>query len=101
MRVAEFVLGPGVLLARSAAATEAVTDLPFRAVCEGLGASLTYTEFLSADALTRGAAKAIGRMWPSLGGRRFAVQIFGREPGVLARAAEMAVDVGASVLDIN
>jgi nifR3 family TIM-barrel protein len=29
------------------------------------------------------------------------VQIFGREPSVLARAAEMAVDVGASVLDIN
>ena len=34
-------------------------------------------------------------MWPSLGGRRFAVQIFGREPDALARAAAMAVDVGA------
>ena len=66
---------------------EAVTDLPFRTVCEELGAALTFTEFLSAEALTRGAAKAIGRMWPSLGGRRFAVQIFGREPEALARAA--------------
>jgi nifR3 family TIM-barrel protein len=80
---------------------EAVTDLPFRTVCEELGADLTFTEFLSADALTRGAAKAVGRMWPSLGGRRFAVQIFGREPEVLARAAGMAVDVGATVVDIN
>jgi nifR3 family TIM-barrel protein len=80
---------------------EAVTDLPFRTVCEELGAVMTYTEFLSAEALTRGASKAVGRMLPSLGGRRFAVQIFGRQPAVLARAAEMAVDVGASILDIN
>jgi tRNA-dihydrouridine synthase len=40
-------------------------------------------------------------MWPSLGGRRFAVQIFGREPDALARAAGMAVDVGAAIVDIN
>ena len=80
---------------------EAVTDLPFRTVCEELGAILTFTEFLSAEALTRGAAKAIGRMWASLGGRRFAVQIFGREPDALARAAAMAADVGAAIVDIN
>jgi nifR3 family TIM-barrel protein len=80
---------------------EAVTDLPFRTICEELGAALTFTEFLSAEALTRGAAKALGRMWPSLGGRRFAVQIFGREPEALARGARMAVDVGASIVDIN
>src|SRR3954465_11888187 len=97
MRVAPLELGPGILLAPM----EAVTDLPFRTVCEELGAALTFTEFLSADALTRGAAKAVGRMWPSQGGRRFAVQIFGREPEVLARAAGMAADVGATIVDIN
>jgi nifR3 family TIM-barrel protein len=97
MRVGSLALGPGTLLAPM----EAVTDLPFRTICEELGAALSFTEFLSADALTRGAAKAVGRMWPSLEGRRFAVQIFGREPAVLARAAEMAIDVGASILDIN
>ena len=80
---------------------EAVTDLPFRTVCEELGAALTFTEFLSAEALTRGAAKALGRMWPSLDGRKFAVQIFGREPEALARAADMAADVGATIVDIN
>jgi len=36
-----------------------------------------------------------------LGGRRFAVQIFGREPDALARAAAMAADVGATIVDIN
>ncbi len=95
--IGPLTLGPGALLAPM----EAVTDLPFRTICEELGAAMTFTEFLSADALTRGATKAIARMWPSLGGRRFAVQIFGRQPEVLARAAEMAVDVGASILDIN
>ena len=97
MQVGQLTLPPGALLAPM----EAVTDLPFRTICEELGASFSFTEFLSADALTRGAQKAIGRMWPSLGGRPFAVQIFGREPEVLARAADMAVEIGASVLDIN
>jgi nifR3 family TIM-barrel protein len=80
---------------------EAVTDLAFRTVCEELGASITFTEFLSAEALTRGAAKAVGRMWPSLAGRPFVVQIYGRQPEALARAAEMAVEAGASIVDIN
>jgi len=97
MRIGDIHINPGALLAPM----EAVTDLPFRTVCEELGAVLTFTEFLSAEALTRGAAKAIGRMWPSLGGRTFAVQIFGREPDALARAALMAGVVGASIVDIN
>jgi nifR3 family TIM-barrel protein len=97
MRIGALEISPAVLLAPM----EAVTDLPFRTICEEQGAGLTFTEFLSAEALTRGAAKTLGRMWPSLGGRRFAVQIFGREPEALARAAEMAVDVGASIVDIN
>ncbi len=97
MRIGDIQLNPGALLAPM----EAVTDLPFRTICEELGATLTFTEFLSAEALTRGAAKAVGRMWPSLEGRKFAVQIFGREPEALARAAGMAVEVGASILDIN
>ena len=97
MRLGDLDLSPGVLLAPM----EAVTDLPFRTVCEELGASLTYTEFLSAEALTRGARKAVGRLWASLQGRRFGVQVFGREPAVLARAAEMAVDAGASIVDVN
>jgi nifR3 family TIM-barrel protein len=97
MRIGDIDIGSGALLAPM----EAVTDLPFRTVCEEHGAALTYTEFLSADALTRGAVKATSRMLASLGGRRFAVQVFGREPEVVARAAQMAADIGASIVDIN
>jgi tRNA-dihydrouridine synthase B len=97
MKIGDIDLGKGALLAPM----EAVTDLPFRTICEEHGAALTYTEFLSAQALTRGAEKATRRLWASLDGRRFAVQVFGREPEVMAEAARMAADIGASIVDIN
>src|ERR1700690_1319195 len=97
MRIGDIDIDPGALLAPM----EAVTDLPFRTICEEHGAALTFTEFLSAEALTRGSERVVRRMWPSLGGRRFVVQVVGREPDVLARAAAMAAEAGASVVDIN
>jgi tRNA-dihydrouridine synthase B len=97
MRVGNLTIEPDVLLAPMAA----VTDLPFRTVIEEIGVGITITEFLSAHALVEGAKKAIDKMTPSLDGRRFGVQIFGREAEPLARAARMAVDIGASLVDIN
>src|SRR5262249_6697330 len=76
-------------------------DLPFRTICEDMGVGLTITEFLSAHALSAGARKTVDKMTASLGGRRFGVQIFGREHESMARAAEMAVAIGASLVDIN
>jgi tRNA-dihydrouridine synthase B len=97
MRVGNLNIEPDVPLAPMAA----VTDLPFRTVIEEMGIGITITEFLSAHALTQGAQKAVDKMTPSLDGRRFGVQIFGREPEVLARAANIAVEIGASLVDIN
>jgi nifR3 family TIM-barrel protein len=97
MRVGNLTIEPDVLLAPMAA----VTDLPFRTVIEEIGVGITITEFLSAHALVEGAKKAIDKMTPSLDGRRFGVQIFGREAGALARAAKLAIDIGASLVDIN
>jgi nifR3 family TIM-barrel protein len=97
MRIANLNITPDVLLAPMAA----VTDLPFRTVCEELGVGLTITEFLSANALLEGAKKAVDKLTPSLNGRQFGVQIFGREEDKMARAALMAVEIGASLVDIN
>jgi nifR3 family TIM-barrel protein len=97
MRVGQLEIEVPVLLAPMAA----VTDLPFRTVCEELGVGLTITEFLSAHALTRGDPKALGKLTPSRDGRRFGVQIFGREPGPMSDAARLAVAIGASLVDIN
>src|SRR5262245_23278209 len=97
MRIADLTVETPVLLAPMAA----VTDLPFRTICEEHGVGLTITEFLSAHALTAGAKKAVDKMTASLDGRPFGVQIFGRELEVMAQAAEMAVAIGASLVDIN
>jgi nifR3 family TIM-barrel protein len=97
MRVGSIPVDPPVLLAPMAA----VTDLPFRTICEAHGVGLTITEFLSAHALAAGDKKTAGKMTASLGGRAFGVQIFGREEGPMQRAAEMAVSIGASLVDIN
>jgi tRNA-dihydrouridine synthase B len=97
MRVGSVDISIPVLLAPMAA----VTDLPFRTICEELGAGFTITEFLSAHAITAGDPKTIAKMTPSLGGRRFGVQIFGRETGPMIEAARTAVSIGASLVDIN
>jgi len=97
MRVGPIEIDPQVLLAPMAA----VTDLPFRTVAEEHGVGFTITEFLSAHALAAGDARTCGKMTASLGGRRFGVQIFGREPDAMQTAARMAIAIGASLVDIN
>ena len=97
MRIGDLPVETPVLLAPMAA----VTDLPFRTVCEEFGVGLTITEFLSAHALSAGDPKTTGKLTASLDGRRFGVQIFGREPHMMDAAARMAVSIGASLVDIN
>ncbi|MBA2538085.1 MAG: tRNA dihydrouridine synthase DusB [Deltaproteobacteria bacterium] len=98
MRIGEhLVVDTPVLLAPMAA----VTDLPFRTVCEEFGVGFTITEFLSAHALSVGDPKTTGKLTASLGGRKFGVQIFGREESMMEDAARLAVKIGASLVDIN
>jgi tRNA-dihydrouridine synthase B len=97
VRVGPLSIDVPVLLAPMAS----VTDLPFRTVAEELGVGFTITEFLSAHALAVGDKKTTGKLTASLDGRRFGVQIFGREEPAMAEAARMAVAIGASLVDIN
>ncbi len=97
MRVGAVQITPPLILAPMSA----VTDLPFRTVCEEHGAGLTITEFLSAHALAGGDQKTHTKMAPSLDGRSFGVQIFGRQEEPMVRAAQLAVEAGAALVDIN
>src|SRR3954469_13403420 len=97
MRIGDLAVDVPVLLAPMAA----VTDLPFRTVAEEHGGGLTITEFLSAHALSIGDPQTHRKLTASLNGRRFGVQIFGREEEMLARGAEVALAIGASLVDIN
>ena len=62
---------------------------------------LTITEFLSAEAIKHGDTRTTDKMTASLGGRHFGVQIFGRTDEAMIQAAQLAVDIGASLVDIN
>lgn len=97
MRVGNLEIATPVILAPMAA----VTDLPFRTVCEEFGVGFTITEFLSAHALSVGDPKTTGKLTASLNGRKFGVQIFGREEARMEDAARLAVSIGASLVDIN
>jgi tRNA-dihydrouridine synthase B len=97
LRIGPLTIDPPVLLAPMAE----VTDVAFRTVCEGFGAGLTITEFLSAHALVAGAEKARRKLRASTAGRPFGVQLFGREEGPLVRAALLAVESGAALVDLN
>ncbi len=64
-----------------------VTDLPYRGLCREQGCDFTYTEMVSAKGLSYGDAHT-GRLLEA-GPRedRFGVQLFGREPSILADMA--------------
>ncbi|MBQ6795720.1 MAG: tRNA dihydrouridine synthase DusB [Clostridia bacterium] len=95
----EFDLG-GIKLKNNAflAPMAGVTDLAFRRVCHKMGCALSYTEMVSAKALSFQSEKTEDMMetesMPS------AVQIFGHEPSVMAQIAEKAAEAGL-FLDIN
>ena len=79
-----------------------VSDFAFRAICAEMGAALTTTEMVSAKALVYGDAKTKSLLYNPEVCHPFAAQIFGHEPEVMAKAAQLAIEYsGAEILDIN
>ncbi|MCG8500423.1 MAG: tRNA dihydrouridine synthase DusB [Firmicutes bacterium] len=97
MQIDNVVLQNNVFLAPMAG----VTDLPFRLLCKEQGCGLVYTEMVSAKGLyyqdkkTNTILAIEGREKP------VAVQIFGSDPGIMARIANDAAKTGACIIDIN
>src|SRR5512132_2722041 len=78
-----------------------VSDRPFRAICRRMGASFAYTEMVSAHGLVHGGEQTWSYLDREPDEEPFAVQIFAAEPDVLARGAQIAVEAGAGIVDIN
>ncbi len=98
MKIAHLDLGEKPLLL---APMEDVSDAAFRAMCRSFGASMVYTEFISADALIRSVPNARRKM-KILGEERPAViQIYGKDPDAMADAALIAADVNPDIIDLN
>ena len=80
---------------------EDVTDQSFRLICKELGASMTYTEFVSADALIRNIAATTRKLFINPAERPTAIQIYGREVEPMVEAAKIVAEAKPDILDIN
>ncbi len=79
-----------------------VTDMAFREICREYGAPYTYTEMISAKALTYEDKKTGNLLLLGKNEHPCAVQIFGSDPDSIAKGAGLAVEIsGADILDIN
>lgn len=98
MKIAHIDLGerPVVL-----APMEDVTDRSFRLICKEQGASATYSEFVSADALIRSIAATTRKLSIDPGERPTAIQIYGRDVASMLEAARLVEEAGPDFIDIN
>lgn len=78
------------------------SDRAFRSICFDCGADFAYTEMVSSEALTRGNLKTEVLMRRAPNEKKYAVQIFGGEPEVMAEAARIVLQkTTAECIDIN
>lgn len=81
---------------------EDVTDASFRLIAREFGASLVYSEFVSSDAIIRSVRSSLAKLHIDDRERPAAVQIYGKDPIVMAEAARIAVkEAHPDLLDIN
>ena len=78
-----------------------ITNPPFRLIAKRLGAGLVVTEMVSAVGLSRGHEKTFRYLESTPEEKPLSVQIFGADPYDMAMAAEIAVEKGADLVDIN
>lgn len=80
---------------------EDVTDRSFRLICKEMGADMTYSEFVSADALIRNIAATTRKLHIDPAERPTAIQIYGREVEPMVEAARIVEAAAPDVIDIN
>lgn len=80
---------------------EDVTDPTFRMLCKEQGASMVYTEFVSAEALVRDVPSTIRKLKINDAERPVAIQIYGREPDDMVNAARIVEKASPDIIDIN
>lgn len=78
-----------------------VTDLPFRILCKKQGVGLLVSEMVSAKGLLYSNQKTFELLKMLPEEQPLAIQLFGKEPEELARAAKIVQDFGAAIIDIN
>ncbi len=98
MKIAGVELGDKPLLL---APMEDVSDSAFRLLCRKFGASMVYSEFISADALIRSVKGACNKLFIHPEERPAVIQIYGRDVATMAEAAQIASATQPELLDLN
>ena len=80
---------------------EDVTDIGFRLLCKRYGASMVYTEFVSAEALVRDVKTTVQKLTISDEERPVGIQIYGRDTDAMVEAARIVEQAGPDVIDLN
>lgn len=97
MKIGNFETKNNVFLAPMAG----VTDLPFRCICVGYGAGLTYSEMISAKGLWYNDKKTASLMRIAREERPTAIQIFGSDPHIMAEIVPKVLEFEPEIIDIN
>ena len=97
MKIGPYQLSSPFLLAPMAG----ITDAPFRRLCRTFGAGMTTSEMTTADISLWKTAKSRRRLDLDMDATPRVVQIAGSDPQQLALAAQLCVDRGAQIIDIN
>ncbi len=80
---------------------EDVTDIGFRLLCKRYGASMVYTEFVSAEALVRTVKSTVNKLTISEEERPVGIQIYGRSVADMVEAAKIVEQAQPDLIDIN
>ena len=80
---------------------EDVTDIGFRLLCKRFGASMVYTEFVSAEALVRSIKSTVNKLTISDEERPVGIQIYGRDVDAMVEAARIVEQAGPDLIDLN
>ncbi len=80
---------------------EDVTDIGFRLLCKRFGASMVYTEFVSAEALVRSVKSTVAKLTIRDEERPVGIQIYGRDTDAMVEAARIVEAVHPDIIDLN
>ncbi len=98
MKIGEIEFGPRPVFL---APMEDVTDIGFRLLCKRFGASMVYTEFVSAEALIRDVKSTQQKLTISDEERPVGIQIYGRDVDAMVEAAKIVEQAGPDLIDLN
>ena len=98
MKIGNITFGPKPVFL---APMEDVTDIGFRLLCKRFGASMVYTEFVSAEALVRSVRCTLNKLVISDEERPVGIQLYGRDVEAMVEAAKIVEQAGPDLIDLN